>query len=140
MPDESAPRPAPPPGERGTVNLLVGGPIAGPEAAALCARAQRLLEGGQAGRLILCDVAALTEADLGTLDALARLQLTARRLGGEVRLRHASAELREILDLAGLAGAVPCQERSGGEVRGEAEEREEPLRVEEEDDAADAIA
>jgi hypothetical protein len=37
------------------------------------------------------------------VDALARLQLEARRAGWTVRLRDAPAELCELLDLAGLA-------------------------------------
>jgi hypothetical protein len=45
--------------------------------------------------------------DLAVVDELARLQLTARRLGFTVRLRHAGAVLVQLLDLAGLAGVVP---------------------------------
>ena len=48
-----------------------------------------------------CDVAALN-ADLSTVDALARLQLLARRRGDDVELRNGSAELWALLSLAGL--------------------------------------
>ncbi|MBA2461840.1 MAG: hypothetical protein H0V45_08780 [Actinobacteria bacterium] len=72
-----------------------------------------------------CDVGALL-ADAGTIDALARLQLTARRLGFEIRLRHASHELQELLAFVGLDDVLRL------EPRGQAEEREERLCVEKE--------
>jgi hypothetical protein len=59
--------------------------------------------------------------DLGAIDALARTQLRARRLGGAIRLRHGSKELLELLDLVGLRR----------EVGGESEEGEDLLGVEE---------
>lgn len=78
---------------------------------AACARACSELASSGAPVLV-CDVAAVTEADAGTIDALGRLQLTARRLGGELRLRHARPELRELLDLTGLAGTLPLEVES----------------------------
>ena len=53
-----------------------------------------------------CDVAAL-DADLSTVDALARLQLRARRRGDDVELRNGSAELWALLSLAGLESVFP---------------------------------
>ena len=44
--------------------------------------------------------------DLGTIDALARLQLAARRLGLDVRLRDVSPELCELIDFVGLADVL----------------------------------
>jgi hypothetical protein len=76
-------------------------------------------------RTLPCQVGAL-EADAATLDLLARLQLSARRLGIEVRLLGASPELQELVAFAGLTHALRV------EVEREAEEREEPLDVEEE--------
>jgi hypothetical protein len=90
--------------------------------------------------VVACDVAGLTDADLETVEALARLQLAARRLGGKVWLRHASVELRDLLQLAGLEAVVPCRAPLPVEPRGQAEHREEPRRVEEEGDPTDAIA
>jgi ABC-type transporter Mla MlaB component len=58
----------------------------------------RLLE----DRIVVCDVRAVTVPDIGTLEALARLQLRARQLGGEIALRHASAALVELIDVVGL--------------------------------------
>jgi hypothetical protein len=98
-----------------------------------------LLDGDQTRRLV-CDVRELTDVDLGTVDALARLQLAARRLRGTVWLSHASVELEELLALAGLDGVVPCSPGSAVEPRGQPEEREELGRVEEERDPADPIA
>lgn len=68
----------------------------------------------------------MTAAHLSAIDALARLALAARRAGIELRLRKVSEELRELLVLAGL------EEVLGVEPRGQPEEREERLGVEEE--------
>jgi hypothetical protein len=43
---------------------------------------------------------------LAVADELARCQLAARRIGYEIRLRYATAELRELLDLVGLGNVV----------------------------------
>ena len=75
---------------------------------------------------VVCDVGALTRIDASTVDALARLQLTARRLGRRVRLRNAPPRLRELLAFFGLSDAVPLVEPVG-----EPEQREHPRRVEE---------
>jgi hypothetical protein len=87
--------------------------------------------------LILCDLARLADADMVTVDALARLALRARRMGCAVSLRDPSTELLELLGLAGLGEVLPCAPGSGVEVIGQSEEREEPLGVEEERDAGD---
>ena len=74
---------------------------------------------------LVCDVHALA-ADALTVDALARLQLAARRVGHELALGGASRELLELLDLCGLRGVLHV------EVGGQPEEREQRVRVEEE--------
>ena len=61
---------------------------------------------------IVCDVGALVP-DVLTVDTLARLQLTARRAGHEIRLRHASGELRELLAFAGLRDVLRVE--AGGQ-------------------------
>jgi hypothetical protein len=53
------------------------------------------------------------DADAETLDALARLQLTACRCGFRVRLRGSSPELRELIEFAGLCEALPEDEPLG---------------------------
>jgi ABC-type transporter Mla MlaB component len=91
--------------------------------------------------IILCDLARLADADMATVDALARLALRARRMGCAVTLRDPSTELLELVGLAGLGEVLPCAPDSGVEVIGQSEERKEPLGVEEERDAGDpAIA
>jgi hypothetical protein len=64
-------------------------------------------------------------ADLALVDALARLQLAAQRRGCSIRLRDPCVELKELLDLAGLAellgGGLPLEPRreaEGGEQLG----------------------
>jgi hypothetical protein len=79
---------------------------------------------------IVCDVGSLP-ADAAALDALARLQLGARRLGIELRLYGASSELLELVDLAALRDVL-CFE-----TRRQAEEREDRLGVEEEGELDD---
>jgi hypothetical protein len=54
---------------------------------------------------IVCDVGAL-HPDAAAIDTLARLQLNARRFGLEVRLRHASSELQDLLAFAGLGDVL----------------------------------
>jgi hypothetical protein len=74
---------------------------------------------------IVCDVGAVA-ADVHAIDALARLQLAAGRLGLEVRLQHASDDLQALIAFAGLREVLRV------EARGQAEQREERVRVEEE--------
>ena len=104
--------------------LVISGALTPADAAALCERARSELERSGAAVLV-CDVAALTHPDAGTVEALARLQLTARRLGRRVRLRDPSRELRELLDLFGLADVLRVEPGR------QPEEREQPLGVEE---------
>ena len=53
----------------------------------------------------LCDVRGV-DPDAVTVDALARLQLAARRHGCEVRLRNASPALLELVELMGLTDVL----------------------------------
>jgi STAS domain-containing protein len=92
---------------------------------------RELLEGRDTG-LVVCDVSALMDPDAATIDALARLQLTARRLGQQLRLRHASSELKDLLALVGLVEALPlCAELGPGRPFGQTEERKQSRGVEE---------
>jgi ABC-type transporter Mla MlaB component len=47
------------------------------------------------------------EADAATVNALARLQLLAKRSGGRMRLRNASADLLDLVAFMGLADVLP---------------------------------
>jgi ABC-type transporter Mla MlaB component len=88
-----------------SVAFAVGGPIAPADLPGLCARVCALLEASGA-RVAVCDVRGVA-ADAATIDALLRLQLAARRHGCLVRLRHASAELRELVAFLGLRDVLP---------------------------------
>lgn len=100
-------------GERDAI-LLIAGVADSARPSGLCESA-RLILADTGTDLLVCDVNALTRPDVGTVDALARLTLVAKHLGGEVLLLDAPHELRELLDLAGLADVVPCVDPSGGE-------------------------
>jgi ABC-type transporter Mla MlaB component len=103
---------------------------------ALCQQVGAMLDGHDAEPLV-CDVAAIRMPDAVTVDALARIQLTARRHGRRITLRDASRELQELLDLMGLGDVIPCGEGSGIEATRQTEEREQGGSVEEEGDPAD---
>jgi hypothetical protein len=76
-------------------------------------------------------------ADIGFVNVVARMQLAARRGGFVIRLRDVCAELYELLDLAGLTGAVetcvlavePRRESELGEEVGvqEVRDRDDPV-------------
>jgi hypothetical protein len=72
-------------------------------------------------RVIVVVVEGLGCPDLAVVDALARLQLAARRLGYSIGLRDPSAELRALLDLVGLADVVRDAADLSLEARWEAE-------------------
>jgi STAS domain len=77
-------------------------------------------------RPLVCDLSALGGADLETIDLLARLQLAARRHGRTIRFLHASPALRSLIAFAGLEAVLRVEPGR------EAEEREDPVGVEEE--------
>ena len=54
--------------------------------------------------------------DLALVDALARLQLDARRRGGRLRLRNVTDELRGLLELVGLADVLAVEPRRESEL------------------------
>jgi ABC-type transporter Mla MlaB component len=96
--------------------------------------------------VFVCDVGAIVEPDVAAVDALARLQLAARRAGCLIDLQGVAPGLGDLLELMGLAEIFPCHAASGGgssgsafEARREAEQREQPPRVEEEADPGDAV-
>jgi len=85
---------------------------------------------------IVVDTGSLEQTDLGTIDVLLRLQLGAKRGGGELLLRHAGEELRELIELAGLAEVLRV-EVLAVEAGGQAEAGEEPLCIQEERELGD---
>jgi ABC-type transporter Mla MlaB component len=132
-------RVVPLPPEPNTTVLVFSGPIERADVPGLCERGRVLLE-GCVGDMVVCDVSALICPDAVTVDALARLQLTARRLGRQVQLRHACGELQELLALMGLSDVVPLCSGLAFGPGGQAEQREQPRGVEEEADPGDPIA
>jgi ABC-type transporter Mla MlaB component len=133
---ERGPR-APP--EPSRIVFVFSGPIAPADVPMLCERVRRLLEDSDAD-LVFCDVGAIVEPDAGTVDVLARLQLTARRLARRVHLLDACGDLRDLLGLMGVTDVVPICEELRHESRGQAEQREPAGGIEEEGDPADPIA
>jgi ABC-type transporter Mla MlaB component len=92
------------PASRAT-SFAVRGPIAREDLAGLVARVCALL-GERASDVVCCDVARVP-ADAVTVDALAKLQLGARRHGCVVRLVNASPELLELVHFMGLEDLLP---------------------------------
>ena len=75
---------------------------------------------------ITLDCGALTETTASTIDQMARLQLAARRCGCELELRDPDPYLLELIGFVGLGAVLRL------EAKGQAEEREQPRRIEEE--------
>ena len=88
-----------------TLAFAVRGPIASGDLPGLCARVCALLTTSRAP-VAFCDLSGV-EPDAGTIDALARLQLGARRTGCQIRLRNASDELVELVAFMGLEDVLP---------------------------------
>ncbi len=99
MPGTRSPRP--------TVAFVVRAPLGRSDLPGLYRRACAALESCRAAVLV-CDVTGVA-ADAVCVDALARLAVGARRHGCGVALRGASAELRELLALIGLASVLRAE-------------------------------
>ena len=82
------------------LDFAIHGPIDRGDLPGLCARVCGLLA-ARGAEVVRCDVRGV-EPDAVTVDALARLQLAARRNGCGVTLRNASAELRALVSFMGL--------------------------------------
>ena len=88
-----------------SISFAIRGPIARADLPGLCGRVCALLEGTHR-EVVLCDVSGITP-DAVTVDALARLQVAALRHGCQVRLRHASGELLDLVAFMGLEDVLP---------------------------------
>jgi hypothetical protein len=123
----------PPPGPKSVV-LDMSAPVSRATIAGLCGRVREML-GIRGVHLVTCEVGGLTDPGPVAVDALARMQLTARRAGGSIRLRHARARLRDLLAVIGLCEALPL---CGQTVRARRQvEQREQVGVDEEVDPAD---
>ncbi|GAA2784587.1 STAS domain-containing protein [Streptomyces showdoensis] len=84
-----------------TLELRLTGRPAPDELGRLCA----LLDAAEPTDVV-CELDGLGRADLGVVDALARLRLAARRRGHRLTFRGAGPELRSVLELVGLGGLL----------------------------------
>lgn len=109
--------------------LVLPGPVSRGETPRLCDEVRALLETTRAG-VVVCDIGGLGPPGLAVVDLLARLELTARRAGGRIRLRDPDPDsaLHALLDLVGLRFETERQ----------VEQREPPLGVEEAVEPGDA--
>lgn len=103
--------------------VLAGGTLTRADVAVRCAELAEALR-GRGGGVVVCDVSGVTRPDLVTVEALARLGLTARRFGWRLEVRGANVDLCDLAGLLGLAGALLEPGR-------QAEEREQAVGVEE---------
>jgi ABC-type transporter Mla MlaB component len=88
------------------LSFAVRGPIARADLPGLCDRVCSLLATSDAP-VALCDVTGVP-VDAVTVDALARLQLAARRRGCRIRLTNASDELLALVRFLGLEDVLPA--------------------------------
>jgi ABC-type transporter Mla MlaB component len=116
--------------------LVVSPPIARADIGGICDRVRISMERSDAG-LVVCDLRNVIDPDAVAVDALARLQLTAKRVGRRFCLVEACGELQELLALMGLRDVVPLDAGLSREPRGQAEKREEARSIEEEGDPRD---
>lgn len=90
-----------------TITFAIWGPIEREDLPGLCDRVCALLEGSRAS-VARCDVTGVA-ADAVTVDALARLQLAARRNQCVIHLRGASDRLRDLVAFMGLADVLTSE-------------------------------
>jgi ABC-type transporter Mla MlaB component len=96
-----------------TLAFAIRGPIARTDLPGLCDRICALLTESRA-EVVICDVCSV-DVDAVTVDALARLQLAARRRGSQVRLLRGSVALCQLVEFMGLANVL-CTGLPGDEV------------------------
>ena len=111
-------------------HLVIGGAIDREYVPELCERARRVVEDGD-DETVLCDVGSIASPDAVAVDLLARLQLLSKHLGRRLKLVAPPPRLLELIGLMGLSDVLVV------EPRGQPEQREEMLGVEEEADPAD---
>ncbi|MFE9693256.1 STAS domain-containing protein [Micromonospora sp. NPDC005806] len=111
------------------ISFAVGAAVARADIPVLCADLAELLRGRAPG-VVSCDVAGVASPDVVTVEALARLRLTARRHGWQLVVRGAGPALLRLVGLLGLADALPESGR-------QPEQREDTGGVEEVGDRGD---
>lgn len=98
-----------------TILLALRGPITAADVPQLCDQLAARLRDSDATDAV-CEVGALGRPTVVTVNALARLQLVARRHGCRIRLRGAGPELLMLLELVGLTDIVGPVDDCGGSV------------------------
>lgn len=126
----------------GSIVIVVRGPVAPGALAELCERV-RVVVASRPSEPVVCDVGALGGRDELALEALARLQLTAQRLGASIQLYNAPEGLADLLDLLGLSDVLPVTVDSAVDRVDRVDpnrlvEEREQVRVDEEVDPGDA--
>lgn len=94
------------------IAFAISGPITRDDLPGLCERVCALL-GDSGAEVAVCDVSGV-DVDGVTIEAVARLQLAARRHGCRIRLCSASSELLELVAFMGLTNVLPCDEFPDG--------------------------
>ncbi|RBM23599.1 sulfate transporter [Streptomyces sp. PT12] len=121
--------------------FVIRGPVARDDVPGICERLSAHVRRGGMGDVTV-DVAEVGGANAVALEVVARLRLTAKRLGCGIRFVNMRAGLPGLVGWLGLGevglGEVGLGEVGLGEVGGEAEEGEQPCRVEEGVDPDDA--
>jgi anti-anti-sigma regulatory factor len=128
------------PRARRTIRVAVRPQLARDEVRALGEQlVHRLSEGDVAE--VQVDVSSVRAPDVVYVDALARMQLVARRQDSRVRLIGPCPRLMELLALVGLEDMFPDEgDTSGVELHRQPEHREQPVDVEVGVDPGDPIA
>ena len=86
------------------IAFTIHGPIERADLAGLCDRVCALLQRARP-EVAYCEVGGI-DPDAVTVDALARLQLAAKRRACQIRLRGASDELRALVAFMGLGDVI----------------------------------
>jgi hypothetical protein len=88
-------------------------------------------------RPVVLDVSSMVNPDMSDVDALAGLQLLARRLGSSIVLDQVGDDLRLLIEFAGLGEVLPSRPGSIREATLETEQRKQ-VGVDEEVDPGNA--
>lgn len=81
--------------------VAIRGRVGESEIADLCARIHSSFARADVSTVIV-DVSGVVDPDVKALDALARLHLTAKRMGRHIKIRHTCRQLEDLVAFAGL--------------------------------------
>ncbi|WP_433500798.1 STAS domain-containing protein [Sphaerimonospora sp. CA-214678] len=88
------------------ISFAIGASVTRADIPGLCAGLAELLR-GRGGGVVVCDVAGVARPGVATVEALARLRLTARRHGWTLVVTGAGPDLLELVRLLGLTDGLP---------------------------------